>query len=110
MAVPLECSFEAISRFEDWEFESRLKELAESSRLPIVGFDYNALFGELVQAGQGHCAIVYRVPPINGSGVEIDIYDPGPDRAGLKSVDSYSLYRACRRRHGGIWVVDHSPA
>ena len=108
MAVPLQCSFEPISRFQEWEFENRLKELAESKRFPIVGFDYNTLFGKLAEDGQGHCAVVYRVTEMNQPVIEI--YDPGPDRAGFKSVDSYSLYRACRRKPGGIWVVDHSPA
>lgn len=102
----LECSFESISKFQDWEFEDRLKALAESNHFPIVGFDYNSLFGELAQGGQGHCAVVYRVRQTNQSVIEI--YDPGPDRAGFKSLDSYSLYRACRGRHGGIWLISSS--
>ena len=85
IAPPLECSFEPISRFQDWEFEDRLKVLTESHHFPIVGFDYNSLFGELLQEGQGHCAVVYRVQQKHPSVIEI--YDPGPDRAGFKDVD-----------------------
>jgi hypothetical protein len=87
MAVPVECSFESISRFQDWEFEDRLKDLTESDRFPIVGFDYNSLFGELIQNGQGHCAVVYRVRQMNQSIIEI--YDPGPE------PDSRALIRTC---------------
>jgi hypothetical protein len=106
MAGSLECSFEPISRFQDWEFEDRLKVLTQSNHFPIVGFDYNSLFGELGQDGQGHCAVVYGTRQMNQ--FVIEIYDPGPDRAGFKEVDSYSLYRACRRKHGGIWVVEQT--
>jgi hypothetical protein len=102
----LGCSFESISTFQDWEFENRLTELTESGRFPIVGFDYNSLLGDADQAGPGHCGVAYRVRQSTRSVIEI--YDPGPDRAGFKTVDAFSLYRACRRKHGGIWLLSHS--
>lgn len=43
---PLNCVFESISRFQDWEFEDRLTALTQSGHFPIIGFDYNALYGE----------------------------------------------------------------
>jgi hypothetical protein len=57
----LECAFEPISRFQDWEFEDLLKAHTEGKKFPIVGFDYNSLFGQLVQGDEGHCAVVYRI-------------------------------------------------
>jgi hypothetical protein len=100
----LECTFAPISRFQDWEFEERLQLLTENGQFPIVGFDYNSLFGQLVAGDEGHCAVVYR---IHHAGVRssVEVYDPGPSRPGLKTVDSYELYRACRKKHGGIWSI-----
>jgi hypothetical protein len=100
----LKCGFESISRFQDWEFEDRLTALTQSGHFPIIGFDYNALYGESGPENRGHCAVVYRVQQMNGHAI-VEMYDPGPDPAGFQTVDSYSLYRACRKRHGGIWSI-----
>lgn len=98
----LACQFESIANFQDWDFEKRLIELTESGQFPVVCFEYNALFGPRMQRDQGHCVIVRRLQRLNGhTAVEID--DPGPDNAGIKSVDCETLYYACRKRHGGIW-------
>lgn len=99
----LRCEFEPISRFQDWEFEDSLGALTQSRRFPIIGFDYGSLFGGLSPTGLGHCVVGYRVHHLNQPVVEI--YDPGPDRAGFKTVDLYSLYRACRAKRGGMWVL-----
>jgi len=104
--VVLECRFESISTFQDWEFEERIAALTKSSQFPIVGFDYNSLVGELAPETTGHCAVVYGVQKMNSESV-VEIYDPGPKQAGFRTVDSYSLYRACRRQHGGIWSLAH---
>jgi hypothetical protein len=100
---PLQCLFEAISTFQDWEFEQRLAKAKRSGQFPIVGFHYNSLFGDLVQGDQGHCAVVYGLTETGRSIVEL--YDPGPSRSGFVSVDTNDLYRACRRKHGGIWLI-----
>jgi len=101
---PLECRFESISTFQDWEFEERLAALTRSGCFPVACFDYNSLFGELVPNEQGHCVTVDRIWRLNGHSV-VEIHDPGPDRAGVKQVDCESLYYACRKRHGGIWSL-----
>jgi hypothetical protein len=100
----LECQFEPISKFQDWEFEERLAGLTKSGQFPIVGFAYNSLFAELAPENPGQCAVVYRVQERTGQSL-VEIYDPGPKKAGFRSVDSYSLYVACRRKHGGIWSI-----
>jgi hypothetical protein len=82
----LECDFEPISRFQDWEFEERLKVLTEDGTFPIVGFDYNSLFGQLIPGDVGHCAVVYHIRA--GS---VEVYHPGPSRPGFQSVDSYTF-------------------
>jgi hypothetical protein len=104
----LECGFESISRFQDWEFEERLRVLAEEEKFPIIGFDYNSLFGPLVPGDEGHCAVVYRIHSAS-SGSSVEVYDPGPSRPGFQTVDSYALYRACRKKHGGIWFLSRTP-
>jgi hypothetical protein len=104
----LECKFEPISKFQDWEFEDRLSALTESGQFPIVGFDYNSLFGEPGSGDWGHCVVAYHVAEMNRQST-VEIYDPGPSRAGHKHVDSYSLYRACRKKHGGIWSIAPLP-
>jgi len=57
--LPLRVTFSPISLFQDWEFEEKLVELARARRFPIVGFDYNTLFGDLVRGEQGHCCVVF---------------------------------------------------
>ena len=107
--VLLDCRFEPISRFQDWEFEDRVTTLTKSGQFPIVGFDY-CLAGEVAPAGEvppdsvGHCAVVVNIHNFMGRTLA-EIYDPGPKQAGFRTVDAYSLYRACRRRHGGIWSL-----
>jgi hypothetical protein len=102
----LECRFESISQFQDWEFEERLATLANSGYFPIVCFDYDSLIGEAAIENRGHCAVVFRMDtPSVRCGRPVDIYDPGPKDAGFRTVDSHSLYRACRKRHGGIWSL-----
>lgn len=102
----LKCRFESISQFQDWEFEERLATLAKSGHFPIVCFDYDSLIGQTSIENRGHCAVVYGVgSTADRSGVAVDIYDPGPKDAGFRTVDSDSLYRACRKRHGGVWSL-----
>ena len=107
LSVPrLECRFEAISQFQDWEFEERLATLAKSGHFPIVCFDYNSLIGETSEENRGHCVVVYGVgSSAKRCGGAIDIYDPGPKDAGFRTVASDSLYLACRKRHGGVWSL-----
>jgi len=100
----LECRFEPISKFQDWEFEHRLAALRQSGQFPIVGFDYHSLVGEVSLENIGHAAVVYGLQQISGRSA-IEIYDPGPKQAGFHTIDPYSLYRACRKRHGGIWFL-----
>lgn len=113
--VLLDCRFEPISRFQDWEFEDRMTTLTKSGQFPIVGFDYHCLAGEVAPAGEvpadevpldsvGHCAVVFNTHNFIGRTLA-EIYDRGPKQAGFRTVDAYSLYRACRRRHGGIWSL-----
>jgi hypothetical protein len=101
---PLTCHYESIATFQDWEFEERLVEITGSGQFPVVCFEYNALFGTRMPEGQGHCVIVRLVRKLNGH-TEVEIDDPGPDDAGIKSVDCESLYLACRKRRGGIWSL-----
>ncbi len=102
--VLLECRFEPISNFQDWEFEDHLTALRYSGHFPIVGFDYHSLAGEFAPEDRGHCAVVYDIRNLTGRTV-VEIYDPGPSQAGFRVVEAYPLYRACRKRHGGIWSL-----
>jgi hypothetical protein len=97
--IPMTVKFHPISRFQDWEFEERLATLSGAARYPIVGFDYNTLFGDLVRGEQGHCCVVFE------AGDPVKLYDPGPVRAGFSSVNIFDLYRACRKKPGGFWVL-----
>jgi hypothetical protein len=56
--VKLTCDFHPISYYQDWEFEDRLVSLCDERRFPIVGFDYNTLFGNFVTGDQGHCELL----------------------------------------------------
>ena len=102
--IKLTCDFHPISHFQDWEFEDRLVALCEGRRFPIVGFDYNTLFGEFVAGDQGHCAVVLSYSKERGHLV-FEMQDPGPSRPGLIRVRSDLLYRACRHKPGGLWVM-----
>jgi hypothetical protein len=102
--VKLTCDFHPISHYQDWEFEDRLVALCDGRRFPIVGFDYNTLFGDFVAGDQGHCAVVYRYWK-EGARITFEMHDPGPARPGPIRVDSDRLYRACRRKPGGVWVM-----
>jgi hypothetical protein len=101
----LECRFESISLFQDWEFEDRLIALNRSGHRPIVGFDYHSLWGGSAPRNQGHCALVQHIGTQERSFM-VEMYDPGPDQAGFRTVDSESLYRSCRKKHGGIWSLN----
>jgi hypothetical protein len=57
--LKLTCDFYPISHFQDWELEDRLVALCDTRNFPIVGFDYNTLFGDFVKGDQGHCAVAY---------------------------------------------------
>jgi hypothetical protein len=103
----LECRFETISKFQDWEFEDQLSALRACGQFPIVGFDYYSLADEPAVESRGHCAVVYRVYNRTGH-LLVEICDPGPKHAGVREVDAYSLYRACRKGHGGIWSLSFS--
>src|SRR5271166_5937554 len=100
--IPLTVEFHPISKFQDWEFEERLSTLAGAARYPIVGFDYNTLFGNLVRGEQGHCCVVFE------AGDTVKLYDPGPVRAGFSTVNIFDLYRACRKKPGDFWVLADS--
>jgi hypothetical protein len=100
----LECRFESISIFQDWEFEERLSTLVKTGHFPIVCFDYNSLTGKTGIENLGHCAVVYRVRGAAARCV-VDIYDPGPKDAGFRTVDAETLYLACRKRRGGVWSL-----
>ena len=102
--LKITCDFHPISHYQDWEFEDRLVELCDGRRFPIVGFDYNTLFGNLVTGDQGHCAVVYGHSKERGR-ITFELHDPGPSRPGLIRVDSDRLYRACRYKPGGVWVM-----
>ncbi len=102
--IPLSVMFHSISLFQDWEFEEKLVGFARAGRFPIVGFDYNALFGHSVQGEQGHSCVVFDCSST------VRLYDPGPTRVGFSSVSVFELYRACRKKPGGLWVLQQSQA
>lgn len=105
--VKLTCDFYPISRFQDWEFEDRLVALCDTRTFPIVDFDYNTLFGDFVTGDQGHCAVATSYSKEHGR-VTFEMQDPGPSRPGLIRAESDLLYRACRRKPGGLWVIRHT--
>jgi hypothetical protein len=80
------------------EFAERLTTLTASGQFPIVGFDYDSLFGGSGQEITGHCVVVYGSHERNGRLVS-QIYDPGPKDAGFRVADSEALYYACRKKH-----------
>lgn len=96
--VSVSATFHPIAHFQDWEFEEQLVTLTRERQFPVVCFDYNTLFGERVRGDQGHCCVVVECT------TRVRIYDPGPLRAGFSSIDMFDLYRACRRKPGGLWV------
>jgi len=104
-SASLECKYESIVFFQDWEFEDRLVELTGSGQFPIVGFEYRSLFGGEAPEHQGHCVLVRNVLRRTRQRPEASIYDPGPDRAGISNVDMESLYYACRKKRAGIWTL-----
>jgi len=97
--IPLSVVFHPISQFQDWGFEAQIVELTRQGQLPIVGFDYRALFKDPVRGEQGHCCVIFECSDA------VRLYDPGPYRAGFKTVDMFDLYRACRKKPGGLWVL-----
>jgi len=100
----LECQFEPIETFEDWEFADRLVALAKSARHPIVGFEYRSLFGGIALPSEGHCAVVNGAQT-RTSRILIEIYDPDAHGSRSQIVDPASLYVACRKKRGGIWLL-----
>lgn len=87
-----------IERFMDWEFEDFLFNIINKAKYLIMGYDYGELYNGK-SSKVGHVSMILDI-----SGNIVEIYDPGPDLPGHKSINVNTLFRAIKAKSDGLWV------
>lgn len=102
LGINLRARFELASTFEDWSFEDRVRAILHTPIQPVLCCDYGVLYMDQQSYGIGHAVVgVALERKLNNS--YLSIYDPGPARVGIHSIELFEVFRACRRRSGGVW-------
>jgi len=83
---------------EDWSFEDWIRTEINSSNI-ICTLEYNTTFDIADKNLYGHAILLNRV-----DGEAVEIFDPGPENAGIKKVPFYELFVASKRMNGGLWI------
>lgn len=69
----------------------------------ILAYSYGVLYNKFNHDSLGHVALLEKV---SGEDI-IQIYDPGPDDAGVKEMCILKMYDAMRKK-GGLYAIDKS--
>lgn len=99
--IPLHEEFIPIGHFmDDYLMVDKIQELLKNDVSIICGYNYTWLFGNREDTFQ-HVSIITEVLSIN----ELCILDPGPKKAGYKTVMTDDLYYAIRAANDGLWCI-----
>ena len=101
-SIPLRETFISIyTIYDEFNMKDLIEEMLKIDSVMICGYNYSAVFGEN-DSDIGHVSIIKGLK----KGYEdIILLDPGPKNPGLKSVNSYDLYNAIKRKKDGICII-----
>lgn len=87
-------------RFNEEFFPERLRSLFQQGGTLIITVDYGELVFKKEARELGHALIITNIID-----EEVELFNPGPDDAGLMRVSSLRLYDSMRARRGGVFRV-----
>ncbi|MBC2696571.1 MAG: hypothetical protein HF982_15105 [Desulfobacteraceae bacterium] len=100
--IALKERYYSISLFEDWMFENKIQQELNNSSHIIVGYDYGALNDKPEFNTIGHVSLIVNFDTASHI---VTIFDPGPDKPGIKKVKTYDLFRAIKKKKDGLWCI-----
>lgn len=100
LKVGLKAEYYEGLRFNEEFFSERLCSLFQQGGTLIVTVDYGDLIYKKEARKLGHALIITNIID-----EEVELFNPGPDDAGLMRVSSLRLYDSMRARRGGIFRV-----
>lgn len=98
--IPLKCEYIEGKRINDIFFSERIEKFLSQDMTIICSYSYGYLYGVKGAISLGHISQVLSID----NNETVQIYDPGPDRHGVKSVSSILLHDAIRYRNGGLYL------
>jgi hypothetical protein len=104
--LPLREKYIPINMYEDWNFEEEITKSLIENKYLICGFDYGFLFEKYKANSIGHVVLILKILGDYNHRI-IKIYDPGPNNAGIKAVNSIDLFYAIHLKKNGIWMISH---
>lgn len=89
------------TRINELDLDVRFERYLEEKKYVILAYSYGTLYNKPDHINLGHVALLEKVI---GEDI-IQIYDPGPDKAGIKNISILKMYDAMRRK-GGIYTIE----
>lgn len=100
-SIPLICTYHHYSEFEDWSFEEAIQKAAAQEEDVIFCFDYRLLSRDL-PGRLGHAALLLDYKGTGFRGF-FSIFDPGPEKSGIKQVSAEDMFLNLKSINGG-WL------
>ncbi|MDO5156389.1 MAG: hypothetical protein Q4D51_10535 [Eubacteriales bacterium] len=85
------------------DIDVRFGKYLREKKYVILAYSYGMLYNKFNHSSLGHVALLEEV---RGEDI-IQIYDPGPDEAGVKEISILRMYDAMRKK-GGLYIIDKS--
>lgn len=89
------------TRINELDLDVRFAKYLKEKKYVILAYSYGVLYNKSNHYSLGHVALLEKV--IKGD--IIQIYDPGPDEAGIKKMGILEMYDAMRQK-GGLYIID----
>lgn len=91
------------TRINELDLDVRFARYLKEKKYVILAYSYGILYNKFNHDSLGHVALLEKV---SGEDI-IQIYDPGPDEAGVKEISILKMYDAMRKK-GGLYIIDKS--
>lgn len=88
-------------RISELDLDFRLKKYLEEQKYVILAYSYGILYNNYRYDSLGHVALLEKVIEDD----VIQVYDPGPDKAGSKKINIFKMYDAMKKK-GGLYLID----
>ena len=89
------------TRINELDLDVRFAKYLKEKKYVILAYSYGVLYNKSNHNSLGHVALLEKVI---GEYI-IQIYDPGPDEAGVKKMGILKMYDAMRQK-GGLYIID----
>lgn len=89
------------TRINELDLDVRFEKYLKEKKYVILAYSYGMLYNKSNHNSLGHVALLEKVV---GEDL-IQIYDPGPDEAGVKKMGILKMYDAIRQK-GGLYIID----